>query len=116
MNDKRVQHLTSYDSFNTEVAVTNVCKHKAENITNAYSILNHLEFDLIDNDHKNITLKNAVSEKMRLRVFEYSMGKHIYMLTYERLNLKHKTCGTAKKKKKIDLIRRNEIRIKKKNN
>ena len=49
---KSDQHLTLYDSFNAEVTVANSSKHKVEKITNTYSIMNDLEFDLTNNDQK----------------------------------------------------------------
>ena len=49
---------------------------------------------------------------MRLIVFGYSVGEYIYMLTDKGLTIKHKTYSIEKKW--IYLIRRNEIKIKKK--
>ena len=38
-----------------------------------------------------IKLKNAATHKLRLRIWGYSLGEYLYILTKDRLTLQHKT-------------------------
>ena len=48
--DKSDQHTRIFDSYNTELTSKIIGKVKVENITNTYSVVNDLEFDLTDKD------------------------------------------------------------------
>ena len=42
-----------------------------------------------------IKLKNWATKKLRLRVWAYSLGEYLYVLSRQRLTLKHKTYSIA---------------------
>ena len=50
--DKSDQHLTIYDSYNAEVAATNIENIKLQNASNTYSEFNTVKFDLEDEEDK----------------------------------------------------------------
>ena len=50
--DKSDQHLTIYDSYNAEVAATNIKSIKLQNASNTYSEFNTVKFDLEDEEDK----------------------------------------------------------------
>ena len=50
--DKSDQHLTIYDSYNAEVAATNIKSIKLQNASNTYSEINTVKFDLEDEEDK----------------------------------------------------------------
>ena len=58
--DKSNQHNFMYDSYYNELAAVVLRKVKVKYITNAYSILNELKFDLTDKDLKFVFHKQFV--------------------------------------------------------
>ena len=50
--DKSDQHLTIYDSYNAEVAATNIKSIKLQNASNTYSEFNTVKFDLEDEEDR----------------------------------------------------------------
>ena len=50
--DKSDQHLNIYDSYNAEVAATNIKSIKLQNASNTYSEFNTVKFDLEDEEDK----------------------------------------------------------------
>ena len=50
--DKSDQHLNIYDSYNAEVAATNIKSIKLQNASNTYSEFNTVKFDLKDEEDK----------------------------------------------------------------
>ena len=50
--DKSDQHLNIYDSYNAEVAATNIKYIKLENVSNTYSEFNTIKFDLEDEEDR----------------------------------------------------------------
>ena len=49
--DRSDQHLSIYDSYNTEVAATNIKSIKLQNASNTYSQHNTIKFDLEDEEN-----------------------------------------------------------------
>ena len=56
--DRRDQHLSIYDSYNTEVVATQIKSIKLQNASNTYSEFNTVKFDLEDLEHQ-YTLYNV---------------------------------------------------------
>ena len=56
--DKSDQHLNIYDSYNAEVAATNIEYIKLQNASNTYSEFNSLKFNLEDEEDR-FVLYNA---------------------------------------------------------
>ena len=56
--DRSDQHLSIYDSYNAEVAATNIKSRKLQNASNTYSWYNDIKFDLEDEEDR-FTLYNS---------------------------------------------------------
>ena len=58
-----------------------------------------------------INLKNSVSKTVRLRVWGYSLGEYLYLLTYRRLMIKYKTYSISKRKDIANELKQRYTRI-----